>query len=411
MRAVIQRVVKASVSVSDELVSSIGRGVCVLIGITHTDTKKDIEFMVRKLVNLRLFDDENGVRWKHSVKDKDYEILCVSQFTLYSVLKGNKPDYHQAMGADKSETFYRDFLSELCKAYKPERIKDGLFGANMQVHIENDGPVTIQLDSPAHLQQENNTDKEKRRQEFEKPKIISESQEKKVTSKSDNSNLQSVKKVKETSLNNSEKKEKVVNNYQSTDPKEKNSSKIVKNGNGFQLVDEAKHVSRFLCVSCGSLSENSSDVLELQLDDGRILQGLATIMKHLARQNSDRKSSLLGNSTADEAGVSQWLEYRCLRLPRHIEDKDAHVVLQEINSYLADRAYLVNNQLSLADVVLYRRLHSILNDLAAYEKQKYVNVCRWFSLMQHVPGLRQDLPEVNFSRTPLYTGLTGGQLL
>ncbi|XP_022249735.1 D-tyrosyl-tRNA(Tyr) deacylase 1-like [Limulus polyphemus] len=79
MKAVVQRVVKASVSVNNEVVSSIGRGLCVLIGISRDDTPKDMEYMVRKVLNLRLFDDANGKRWNHSIKDKGFEILCVSQ--------------------------------------------------------------------------------------------------------------------------------------------------------------------------------------------------------------------------------------------------------------------------------------------------------------------------------------------
>ena len=81
--------------------------------------------------------------------DKQYEVLCVSQFTLQCVLKGNKPDFHLAMPAEQAESFYQGFLEQLRKAYRPELIKDGKFGAYMQVHIQNDGPVTIELESPA----------------------------------------------------------------------------------------------------------------------------------------------------------------------------------------------------------------------------------------------------------------------
>lgn len=148
MRTVIQRVTKASVTVGDELISSIGRGICILVGISKDDTPKEREYIVRKILNLRLFDDENDKRWAKSVRDKQLEILCVSQFTLYSILKGNKPDFHQAMPGDQSQTYYNEFLDMLRKDYNPDKIKDGQFGAHMQVHIQNDGPVTIQLDSP-----------------------------------------------------------------------------------------------------------------------------------------------------------------------------------------------------------------------------------------------------------------------
>jgi len=103
--------------------------------------------MVKKILNLRVFDDD-GSRWKKSVVDKNFEILCVSQFTLQAVLKGTKPDFHLAMGGDQSESFYQDFLQNLRSAYKEDAIKDGKFGAYMQVHIQNDGPVTISLETP-----------------------------------------------------------------------------------------------------------------------------------------------------------------------------------------------------------------------------------------------------------------------
>ncbi|ESO98897.1 hypothetical protein LOTGIDRAFT_57629, partial [Lottia gigantea] len=147
MKAIIQRVTKASVSVDNEIISSIGKGVCVLIGISEQDTKKDSEYLVRKILNLRIFDDENGKRWNKNVMDKEFEILSVSQFTLMSILKGNKPDFHKAMAPERSEEFYNDFLSQMKAVYDPSKIKDGIFGASMQVNIVNDGPVTITLSS------------------------------------------------------------------------------------------------------------------------------------------------------------------------------------------------------------------------------------------------------------------------
>lgn len=153
MRVVIQRVAKASVSVSDELVSSIQNGLCVLVGISRDDTEKDMDFMVRKLLNIRLFEAPNdgetasNNKWMKSVVDRDMEILCISQFTLQSTLKGTKPDFHLAMGGEQSHAFYDTFLERLRKAYKPEKVKDGRFGAYMQVNIQNDGPVTILIDS------------------------------------------------------------------------------------------------------------------------------------------------------------------------------------------------------------------------------------------------------------------------
>lgn len=151
MKAIIQRVVKASVTVSDELISSISNGYCVLVGISRNDTAKDMEYIAKKILSIRLFESstDGGASkpWASSIVEKDLEILCVSQFTLQSTLKGTKPDFHLAMGADQSKDFYDKFLNLLGTSYKPDKIKDGKFGAYMQVHIQNDGPVTIILDS------------------------------------------------------------------------------------------------------------------------------------------------------------------------------------------------------------------------------------------------------------------------
>ena len=147
MKAVLQRVVAGSVTVGGEVVSSIGRGIVALIGIHRDDTRADMDYIVRKLVSLRMWEDEAGRRWAKSAKDLDYEILCVSQFTLHHVMKGNKPDFHLAMAGEKSKLFYEEFLSEMKKAHSEEKIKDGVFGAMMEVNIVNDGPVTLELDS------------------------------------------------------------------------------------------------------------------------------------------------------------------------------------------------------------------------------------------------------------------------
>lgn len=142
------RVLKSSQDIDGQLISSIGRGLCVLLGIARGDCDIEVEYMVRKILNLRLFEDENGKAWAKSVADRGLEVLCVSQFTLNSVLKGNKPDFHAAMSADQSQALYSKFLSEMSRAYCVDRVKDGKFQAYMQVHIQNDGPVTITLDSP-----------------------------------------------------------------------------------------------------------------------------------------------------------------------------------------------------------------------------------------------------------------------
>ncbi|XP_029159649.1 D-aminoacyl-tRNA deacylase 1-like isoform X2 [Nylanderia fulva] len=149
MKAIIQRVTKASVSVDGEVISNIGNGLCVLIGIKRDDAAVDMEYIVRKILNTKIFDDDKGKKWGASVADKKYEILCISQFTLYHVLKGNKLDFHRAMPAQNSEPFYMNFLAELRRKYVSELVKDGKFGAMMEVCIQNSGPVTLEIESPA----------------------------------------------------------------------------------------------------------------------------------------------------------------------------------------------------------------------------------------------------------------------
>ncbi|KAJ3323001.1 D-tyrosyl-tRNA(Tyr) deacylase [Boothiomyces sp. JEL0866] len=145
MRVVIQKVKRASVRVNNQIVSSIGPGLLVLVGLTHADSEKEVDRMVSKITNLRLF-QEDEKHWKSSVKSNDYEILSVSQFTLYAkTSKGSKPDFHLAMKAEFSRPLYELFLKKL-ESQHP-RVKDGEFGAMMDVELVNDGPVTIILDS------------------------------------------------------------------------------------------------------------------------------------------------------------------------------------------------------------------------------------------------------------------------
>ncbi|XP_037517755.1 D-aminoacyl-tRNA deacylase isoform X1 [Rhipicephalus sanguineus] len=149
MRAVIQRVRSAAVHVDGRVISSIGRGLCVLVGIHRDDTEDDIDYIVRKILNLKLFDDDAGKRWKLSARELQLEVLCVSQFTLYGTLKGNKPDFHLAMEGDHSKQFYERFLHKIRTEHKEDLVKDGQFGALMQVDIQNDGPVTLEIESSA----------------------------------------------------------------------------------------------------------------------------------------------------------------------------------------------------------------------------------------------------------------------
>ncbi|KAL1116728.1 hypothetical protein AAG570_005200 [Ranatra chinensis] len=123
MRTVIQRVVSATASVNGEVISSIGRGLCILVGISREDTEKDIDYLVKKILNIRFFEDDSEKRWNKNIVEKDYEILCLSQITLYHKLKGNKLDFHQAMPPQSSKDFYHKFLQELRNQYKSERVK------------------------------------------------------------------------------------------------------------------------------------------------------------------------------------------------------------------------------------------------------------------------------------------------
>ncbi|XP_055539887.1 D-aminoacyl-tRNA deacylase [Wyeomyia smithii] len=154
MKAIIQRVTAAKVTVGEELISSIGKGLCVLVGISNEDNTNDVEWLAKKLLNIRLFEDATGKRWSQSVLDQQLEILCISQFTLYNRMKGNKPDFSRAMQGPEAQSLYGVLLQRLGSQYRPDRVKNGRFGAMMQVHIQNDGPVTIELESPPQTQQE-----------------------------------------------------------------------------------------------------------------------------------------------------------------------------------------------------------------------------------------------------------------
>mmetsp|Transcript_3418 Transcript_3418/g.6760 ORF Transcript_3418/g.6760 Transcript_3418/m.6760 type:complete len:152 (-) Transcript_3418:132-587(-) len=150
MRAVIQRVKSASVEVDGEIVSRIGPGLCVFVGLKDGDSGPDVEFIGRKILNMRLFENaDTGKAWDRSVMDMGLEVLLVSQFTLYGILKGNKPDFHHAMPPSQAREAYENFVEHIRKSYSPNMIKDGVFGAKMDVAIVNDGPVTYQLDSKA----------------------------------------------------------------------------------------------------------------------------------------------------------------------------------------------------------------------------------------------------------------------
>ncbi|XP_077227923.1 D-Tyr-tRNA(Tyr) deacylase family protein [Tasmannia lanceolata] len=152
MRAVVQRVASASVEVEGRKISEIGPGLLVLVGLHESDVESDADYICRKVLNMRLFPNEkNGKSWDQSVMQRKFGVLLVSQFTLYGILKGNKPDFHVAMQPQRAKTFYDSLVDKFRKSYTTEAIKDGVFGAMMKVNLVNDGPVTMQLDSSRPL--------------------------------------------------------------------------------------------------------------------------------------------------------------------------------------------------------------------------------------------------------------------
>lgn len=183
MRIIIQRVLDASVTVAGKEISRIGKGLLVLLGITHNDDFKLAEKMAKKLLKIRVWDEvskkekpsnsdiikstnaeeeelkkpelsekilekeekeqKEPKSWHSCVIDNEFEILVVSQFTLYGILKGNKPDFHKAMGSDEARKMYEYFLQILKKEYQENKIKGGAFQEYMHVNLTNDGPVTL----------------------------------------------------------------------------------------------------------------------------------------------------------------------------------------------------------------------------------------------------------------------------
>ncbi|KAG0612478.1 hypothetical protein M758_6G031200 [Ceratodon purpureus] len=128
MRAVVQRVTSARIEVDGKTVSEIGHGLLVLVGLLDSDTDVDSEFICRKILNMRLFQNEKtGKPWDQNVMQKNYEVLLVSQFTLYGVLKGNKPDFHVAMPPQLAKPFYESLVQRVRKAYKPDAVKGSNF--------------------------------------------------------------------------------------------------------------------------------------------------------------------------------------------------------------------------------------------------------------------------------------------
>lgn len=141
MKIVLQRVTNAKVEIKDKVVGKIDKGLLVLVGFTQNDTEENIKWIVNKLVNLRIFDDKNGIM-NLSIKDVKGQILSVSQFTLYAnTKKGNRPSYVEALKQEEATILYDKFNKELKET--GINIETGIFGEDMKVSLTNDGPVTI----------------------------------------------------------------------------------------------------------------------------------------------------------------------------------------------------------------------------------------------------------------------------
>ena len=147
MRAVVQRVKESSVSINGMKHSEIKTGLLVLLGISVNDSEKDLEYILDKIINLRVFCDNEG-KMNNDITTINGEFLIVSQFTLYGdARKGRRPSYINAEKGEKAEEIYNGFIDQLNKKYFAEKVKSGQFGAMMQISLINDGPVTILLDS------------------------------------------------------------------------------------------------------------------------------------------------------------------------------------------------------------------------------------------------------------------------
>ena len=146
MRVVIQCVSEASVRIDGQIYSQIQKGLLIFLGVEHSDTEKDVEWISKKIVNLRIFSDENN-QMNKSVIDIKGQLLVVSQFTLHSkTKKGNRPSFIKAARPELAKPLYEAFLKRL-SAYSQSLVLTGKFGANMQVNLCNDGPITLIIDS------------------------------------------------------------------------------------------------------------------------------------------------------------------------------------------------------------------------------------------------------------------------
>jgi len=146
MRVLVQRVSEASCTVDHKVISKIGSGFLLLVGLTHTDTIEDVRYLAKKIANLRIFEDENH-KLNKSILDVKQEILSISQFTLYGdTVKGNRPSFTQALEPVKANELYLK-LSEILETEYHIKVQNGAFGEHMEISLVNDGPVTLLLES------------------------------------------------------------------------------------------------------------------------------------------------------------------------------------------------------------------------------------------------------------------------
>jgi len=147
MRVLLQRVSRASVSVGQNIISSISKGVLVFVAFCDEDNEEDLIWSIKKIINLRVFDDEKK-KMNYSLLDQNGEVLIVSQFTLFGkIKKGNRPSWNQAASSEKGEYLYNKFIKEFKLLYNSKKIRTGVFGASMKIALNNNGPVTIFFDS------------------------------------------------------------------------------------------------------------------------------------------------------------------------------------------------------------------------------------------------------------------------
>ena len=230
MRFVIQRVNRGCVKVSSQTVGQIGKGLMILVGISDKDTDEHIDHIVDKLLNIRLFDDDKGNRWKESVKSLGLELLLVSQFTLYHILKGNKPDFHGAMGGEQAKLLFEKIVNKAKEKYDEKKIQTGAFGEYMQIDMECDGPVTINWEYPNINKNDNNNKEEKEvKKGGKKGKNKEENKEEKKDDKKENENNKEEK--KENKRKKSPKKEHENKKDEKENKKRKNNKKENKEEN------------------------------------------------------------------------------------------------------------------------------------------------------------------------------------